>query len=318
LVLDVDRDGAKEVVVVAAGEHDFRLYVVGLDGQMEAQSQELITMPFAGQLAVADVDRDGFPDVLCASGHRLFAFNRNGVLATGYPQKQESTYVRTELLENWIITYDAPFIYGSSPIIADLDADGIPDPVIGSPNYGLLGADGRTGRPLPYFPLMATASVNSVPSFVDLDQDGDVELVAGSDSGVLYVWDLPASAGGIHWPCAYHDAAHTGLIPDSELPTPPAAETALVTSCYVYPNPAGDRTTLRYRLGTSASQVRVRTLDMAAEPVGDETDGPCVARSDNELVMNLDEFAPGLYVVRVEVLGNGTRAVQFVKLAIVR
>ncbi|MEO0074053.1 MAG: immune inhibitor A domain-containing protein, partial [candidate division WOR-3 bacterium] len=80
IVLDIDRDGQKELALVAGGEHDFRFYVVGLDGTVEARSQEVIRWPFRGQLAVGDVDRDGYLDVLCASQHCIYAFSRTGAL----------------------------------------------------------------------------------------------------------------------------------------------------------------------------------------------------------------------------------------------
>lgn len=318
IVMDIDRDGQKELALVAGGEHDFRFYVVGFDGAIKARSQELIRWPFRGQLAVGDVDKDGYLDVLCASQHRVYAFNRNGVLVTGFPQKQESTYRRTELVGNWIVTYDAPFEYSSSPVLAEISGDGVPDICIGSPVYGMLGTDGRTGRPLQFFPLLATASVSSVPLLADLDRDGDIELAACADSGALYVWDLPAPADRVVWQCAYHDAAHTGLIPDTEQPALSAPDTAALAACYVYPNPAADQVNLRYRLGAGVTQVKAMLLDIAGDPVGPEMDAPAVAQADNELIIDLRAHVPGLYLVRLDVRAPTGRTVRFVRLAVVR
>ncbi|MEO0074054.1 MAG: T9SS type A sorting domain-containing protein, partial [candidate division WOR-3 bacterium] len=236
----------------------------------------------------------------------------------GFPQKQESTYRRTELVGNWIVTYDAPFEYHSSPVLAEMNGDEVPDICIGSPVYGMLGADGRTGTPLQFFPLLASASVSSVPLFADLDRDGDIELAASSDSGVLYVWDLPMPADRIVWQCAYHDAAHTGLVPDSEQPSLPAPDTAPVINCYAYPNPAAERVNVRYRLGTGITQVRVMLLDMAGDPAGAEMEAPAVAQADNELSIDLNAYAPGLYFVKLEVRAGRSRTAKFIRLAVVR
>jgi len=318
LVGDFDRDGSKEIAAVAGGEHDFRFYLVGLDGKVRFQSREFIRSPFTGTLAAADMDGDLYPDVLAASMNDLFALSRNGTLVTNYPFTQDSTYTTTELAGNWIITVDVYFQYLSSPVVADVDGDGVSDVVIGSPQYGLLGFNGKTGEPLDFFPLMATAGISAVPLVVDLDRDGDVELAAGSDSGVFYVWDMPGPAAGIKWPCAYHDACHTGLIPDSEVPVRQSgSSTELVDKLYVYPNPAGNSVNIRYHLN-DVDQVKLRFLDMTGEPVGAEFDGQAVKDADNETAVNLEKTAPGTYIVRLEAKGQNKREVKFTKLAVVR
>lgn len=319
LVGDFDRDGNKEIAVVAGGEHDYRFYVVGLDGVVKFQSREFIRSPFTGTLAAADVNGDQQLDFLAASMNELFALNRNATLVTNYPFTQESTYTTTELAGNWIITFDVLFQYASSPVVADVDNDGTSDVVIGSPQYGLLGFNGRTGEPLDYFPLMATAGISAVPLAVDLDRDGDIELAAGSDSGVFYVWDMPGPASGIKWPCAYHDPCHTGLVRDSEVPVwQSGSSTRLVDKFYVYPNPAADQAMVRYRLGPGQSAVKLRLLDMVGEPVGEEMDGQAVPGVDNETAVKLAKVAPGTYIVRLAVTNSGKTEVKFTKLAVVR
>jgi M6 family metalloprotease-like protein len=318
VVGDFNRDGSKEIAVIAGGEHDFRFYVVGLDGVVKFQSREFIRSPFTGTPAVADMDGDEYVDVLAASMNDLFALGRNATLVTNYPFTQDSTYSTTELAGNWIITFDVYFQYLSSPVVADVDGDGASDVVIGSPQYGLLGFNGKTGKPLPFFPLMATAGISAVPLAVDLDGDGKVELAAGSDSGTFYVWKMPGPAGGIKWPCAYHDACHTGLVIDSELPPwQPRTHTGLVDRLYVYPNPAGSSVSIRYHLN-DADQVSLRLLDMTGEPVGAEFDGQSVKDADNETVVNLEKTPPGTYIVRLEATRRDQREVKFTKLAVVR
>ncbi len=321
LVGDFDRDGSKEIAVIAGGEHDYRFYVVGLDGVVRFQSREFIRSPFTGTLAAADVNADDQIDFLAASMNELLALNRNATLVTDYPFTHESTYTTTELAGNWIITFDVLFQYVSSPVVADVDNDinGTFDVVIGSPQYGLLGFNGRTGEPLEFFPLMATAGISAVPLVVDLDRDGDIELAAGSDSGVFYVWDMPGPASGIKWPCAYHDPCHTGLVPDSEVPVwQPGSSAKLVDKLYVYPNPAADQAMVRYKLGPGQSAVKLRLLDMVGEPVGEEMEGQAVPGIDNETIVKLAKVSPGTYIVRVAVTNSGKTEVKFTKLAVVR
>ncbi len=329
LVGDFDRDGEKEIAVIAGGEFDNRLFIVNLSGEIEHQSKEIVRQPFYGTPGAADMNGDGYPDIVLASMNDLFAWNHNTTLVTNYPFKQDSTYETSEIAGNWIIFYDTYFRYVSSPIAADLDGDGIVDLAIGSPRYGLLGFSGVTGEPLQFFPLMTTAGISTVPLAIDLDKDGDIELAVGSDSGVFYVWDLPGPASGIKWGCAYHDPCHTGLLPDSELPVIPDPGDEIVSSFFVYPNPAGELRSIdsryaniaiiRYRLGPGESKVEVKLVDMAGEPVEAEIEEkPEIPNAVNEKTIRLKDVDPGLYVVRLEVANQGRTEVKFTKLAVVK
>jgi M6 family metalloprotease-like protein len=318
LVADFNRDGAKEIAVIAPGDFEYRVSLLSLGGEVLHRSREFIRHPFYGTPAAVDMDADGKPDVLAASMNELFAVNYNGSPVTGFPFRRDSTYEVQELAGNWIITYDVYFSYLSSPTVADVDGDGSAELVIGSPQYGVLALDGRTGKLLDRFPLMTTASVSAVPLVADLDRDGDVELAVGSDSGLFYVWDLPGPATGVKWGCAYHDPCHTGLIPDSELPAAPTPMSDLAAGYYVYPNPAGNNVNVRYKLGADASAVKLTFLNLAGEPVMPDVQGQALAGVDNETTVGLTGIAAGLYVVRLEVEGGGRREVKFAKLAVVR
>jgi hypothetical protein len=153
---------------------------------------------------------------------------------------------------------------------------------------------------------------------IDLDKDGDLELAVGSDDGVFYVWDLPVPAGGIKWGCAYHDPCHTGLLLDSELPAIPEPGAAMVSSFFVYPNPAAGEVAVRYHLGPGVSKVKLQLLDMSGEPAGRVMEGAALPVADNETVVDLNKYSPGLYVVRLAVENAGKTEVKFTKLAVTR
>lgn len=316
VVGDFDRDRVLEIAIVAGGEHNYRLYVVEQDGRIAFESRELIEHPFEGTLSVSDMNNDGYFDLLLACRHKIFAFNRNATLVTNYPFIHESTYVTQELAGNWIITYDVPFEYRSSPIPVDLNGDGVKDIIIGSPQFGVLGFDGTNGTMLSYFPLMTTASVSAIPLVADIDQDGILEIAVGSDDGVFYVWQMPGATTGLDWSCAYHDPGHTGLV----LYIPPLFSSSpnLIGSFYLYPNPAGDTVNIRYYLGAGNNQVWLMLLDMSGKPVVKEFAGQAVSLADNETSLNLKKISPGLYVIRLRVENGTKREIKFAKLAIVR
>ncbi len=317
VVADYNRDGENEIAVVAGGEHDYRLYIINKNGIIIYQSQELIEHPFTGTLAVADMNNDGYLDIICAARNKIFAFNYNATLVTNFPFRCESTFSVQELVGNWIVTYEKPFEFHSSPIIIELNNDNVPDIIIGSPAHGILGFNGKDGTLLDLFPLMTTASVSATPLYADINNDGKPEIAAGSDSGIFYIWSLLNSDFKEYWSCAYHDPCHTGLThPPAYFPN--ADSSRLISQFYLYPNPANNAVCIRFRLNHNTSPAQFTVLDMNGEPVIKEIATPTNPFVDNELWLNIKNLAPGIYVVKLEVNTENRRQICFAKLAIVR
>jgi hypothetical protein len=106
-------------------------------------------------------------------------------------------------------------LFASEPVIGDIDGDRQLDIVFGtySPDGSANSAVGlvaltasgalKGGFPLPLTQEKNTKSgIRAAPVLADLDGDGKVEIVAGSWSGVLYVWDTnaPYRAAYMPWP----------------------------------------------------------------------------------------------------------------------
>ena len=76
----------------------------------------------------------------------------------------------------------------SSPALADFDADGELEIVVGS-NEGMLYVFNKDGTRVAGFPTEAEDCILSSPTIADLNGDGSLDIVVGSDDGKLYAWD---------------------------------------------------------------------------------------------------------------------------------
>ena len=89
-------------------------------------------------------------------------------------------------------------VHFSSPTIADINGDGVPD-IVSADLSGILHVfGGRTGKDLPGWPQPVqirpgvTTAVESTPTVADLDRDGQKEIVVGAGS-----LNVPNQPGGI-------------------------------------------------------------------------------------------------------------------------
>lgn len=159
--------------------------------------------------ALADLDNDGKLEIVVALfDGTLRVYRENGSLWWSYNFAQGQR------------------LFGSEPAIGDVTGDGQLDILFGtySPdgsahNLARLYGLSATGQPLAGFPLPLTREGNSDkrglragPALADLDNDCDVEILAGSQAGELYVWDLPGRyrPALMPWPISRHDNMRTG------------------------------------------------------------------------------------------------------------
>lgn len=316
IVGDVDHDGNKEIIAVVNMGNNYRLSIIDLFGNIKYTSPNIIQNPVNTAPALADLNKDGFLDIIITGKNKIYAFNYNGTLLTNYPFTQDSTYSITQVLAGYLVTFNVPFVFNSSPIVCDINNDGNLDILIGSPRYGLLGFDGINGNTLSYFPFATVGSVNSTPIIYDIDNDNDLEVCVGSDAGIFYAWDLPTPVHSFVWNQYLNNPCHTGLYAQSiEIPAPPEV---MVKNFYCYPNPAGKDITIRYWLGQNPGRVKINILDIAGESK-QEIIGTNTPLIDNEVKLQ-HKLRSGIYLLRLEVTSNNKnkKEVKFYKFAIVK
>ena len=296
VVGDLDGDGAQTVLALA---DDGRLFAFTETGEpADGFPSETGVRP-AAHLSLGEIDGDGFLELAFVGEGQLYSYNHLGVLETNFPIRLD------------------PVFASSTPILLDLAGDPSAEIAVGAPN-GRMEAFGADGRRVSGFPL-PTGLMGSSAGAGDLDGDGDLELAVQAGDGVLYVWDLAARASTEAMPWASYAADRRRSNANTQRLEPTAPEGTLMPAnlVYNYPNPTeGNETTIRYRLNFPA-KVRIRIFDLAGELV-DELTGPGFARGDNEVRWQLEDVQSGVYLARVEAVGDNRRDVVVVKIAVVK
>jgi hypothetical protein len=257
--LDGAGDTQLDIVVLAQNDS---LYVLKPDGGRRAGFPVYVPATLMSKNpspALADMNNDGFLDIVAAGEDgKIYVFDRNGVANPAFTNSRYSVLTS--------------YVSESSPVVADIDGDGLPDVLMGDEN-GTLNAISGTGALLPGFPIHVGGEIRGTPALCDCDNDGKSEIVVSSWDKKTYVWDydFPFSpAGPPPWPQFMHDARRTGLATNAafvDVPPGPGGQAAIARLELEapVPNPASARS----RIGWAVPADRVgQPFDLAVYDLG--------------------------------------------------
>jgi|GEM_PF-1014335 len=182
--------------------------------------------------AVADLDGDG----------------KLEIIASGMDGWIRAYDVQQSLL--WAFDYaQGHSLYASEAVIGDINSDGELEVVFGSyvPVSGgdwdgpvglwALHADGSV---VDGFPLVVpTPGIRAAPTLADLDSDGDLDILAASITGQVFVWDTPGiyDPTRLPWPMGRHDlqrsASYISTFGRSHIEGPPISVSQGETATFV-------------------------------------------------------------------------------------
>ncbi len=248
--------------------------------------------------ALADMNNDGFVDIVAAgTDGKIYVWDHTGAVVGPWNGKPYSTLTNTAS--------------EASPVVADIDGDGMNDVVMGDENGMLTALSGVDGLPLPGFPIQVGASIKAAAALCDCDGDGKTEIVlAGQDKDVsVWDYDFPFSPSGPPpWPQFHHDAMRTGLATNPSFtavdPQPQPGTVTGVELSAPSPNPSRQLAQLWYAIpkARAGERMELAIYDLAGRQVqrlaaGEATPGRY--RADWNLADDSGRrVEPGLYFAR--------------------
>jgi hypothetical protein len=172
--------------------------------------------------ALADLNGDGKLEIVVAfADGTIRAYRHDGAQLWQYNYAQSKT------------------LFASEPVIGDVTGDGQLDIVFGtySPDGSAhssarLHALDRNGLPLAGYPLTlpnegsgTKRGLRAAPTLADINGDGLVEILAGSQGGTLYAWTTGVryQASLMPWPTGRQNIQRTGFVSRTTSPVQPTA-----------------------------------------------------------------------------------------------
>jgi M6 family metalloprotease-like protein len=274
---------------------------------------------FVTGLGAADIDRDGYLEVLAQTRHSgVVYFNQSGAPSPGWPKPT---------------TREA--IPAGSPVLAlDVDGDQKPE-MVSFDGSGKLNAIRPDNSQPDGWPLSLGAGALGAPLGGDLNGDGILDVIAPdralNDSlqflingrfENLYAYTIPAGDENplsSPWTMVGGDPGRTSSLPLSRTPTAGAnaAGGPLVAhTLKAYPNPAIRKPVAFAFQLTEPAQVEVDILDTSGHRVaGFTVDG---MRSDNVAVWDPGKVPAGLYLARLRFRGPSGDHSEIVQVGVLR
>ncbi len=193
---NIDADAYPEIVFGTQSSGGFVYAISGITGAVKPGWPRETHSQVTASPALADFDNNGSLEVvICSESDSVYVLRGNGTDYPGWPRPA---------------VVNSDFGHTSSPVVADIDADGFLD-VVFAANDGHMHVWKRDGLVVSGWAnvLFAQDALNadvtqSTPTVADLDSDGRLEIVVGAENGLIYGWNhdgtslagFPISIGG--------------------------------------------------------------------------------------------------------------------------
>ncbi len=295
----IDLKGWGEIeIVVGIGENGEMIVLNTLTGVSKRIKIQTVDRVFTSP-AIADLNLDGFPDIVITLGNKIWAFNYLGSALLNFPIEVKNA--------NKL----------SSPIVVNFYADSLPEIIVGTDN-GQVYAFDIYGRIIPGFPVSISGSCVTSPAVYY--ESNLVYLFVPSNDGYLYAWTIKPSLipAAVLWASYLRDEKHSNYSSKSQdVVFPPSVEILDKNGVYNWPNPVYDDITyIRVKTFYDA-KINIKIFDLAGFKV-DEINANVSANFDTDIKWNVKNVQSGIYYARVEAISDGRSDVKIIKIAVVK
>lgn len=297
---DVNKDYEMEIVVSSAAGH---LYILNTRGELLPGYRTVSTNVPLSAPVIADVDYNGYPDVVLTGGGKIFAYQFTGIPVTNFPMRYENSQTN---------------VPSGDPVIADLDGDHFPEIFVSNLSNQILIFD-KNGKKDLSFPISVSGNSVAAIGLQDLDGNQKLNLYARSSDHYGYVWNLnfDYSPTNLVWGEYLNDASHNAVFRGEHISVSSQGVLMPEKTVYNYPNPTeGNSTAIRYFLRAEA-KVTVRIYDMAGELI-EQLAGSGFPELDNEISWDISNVQSGVYLARVKAETATESNTTIIKIAVVK
>lgn len=295
--IDLKRNGLIEIVVGFSESGDV-IILNTVTGEVRQAKVHPLPRTYSSP-AIADLNLDGFPDIVITSGNKIWAFNHFGSTLVNFPIEVKNV---SSL---------------SSPVIVNFVGDTLPEIIVGT-DVGLIYAFDVYGKVVSMFPISISNSCLSSPAVYY--ESNIVYLLVPSIDGYLYAWIVKPNTYSVNilWSSYLRDEKHSNYSSRSfELTSFPSMKILDDKVVYNWPNPVyDDFTHIRVKTFRDA-RVNIKIFDVAGFKV-DEINTSVSANFESDIKWSVKNVQPGIYYARVEAIADGRSEVKIIKIAVVR
>jgi Secretion system C-terminal sorting domain/FG-GAP-like repeat len=219
LVYDANGDGKLDMLIGDVTCSNMNLVINGNTNQTPIMTSAIQEYPTAHPIDIElfpaaffnDINNDGLKDLIISTNMTNATMNTNHVQL--YMNNGQTTLDRFEFqTDNFFLSDMIDVSEGSAPAFVDYNNDGLMDIVISNAGYWVNSSTTKTGLALyqnigskslakyelvsrDWLGFSSLNIANMCPSFGDMDNDGDMDMVCGSNDGTLHYFQNIANAG---------------------------------------------------------------------------------------------------------------------------
>jgi hypothetical protein len=300
-------------------------------------------------LAIGDVNDDGYPDIVFRGLDMLWAIDYQGVSLQGFP-----VHYNKGLSQGHLRGVGPSGMSGSSPIIADMNGDGVQD-ILVSTSAGLIYAINGSGAflqqaqsPLPstqsgelrtpasdwplavnQYPYYDSALVTTTHIYLH-NTTQNPNLTNSSTPPELYAlthnhlqaWTLPLATNvqNAHWPVPFGNSNRTNSFNAALLKTPTQQPVKKeITEFFLFPNPLRHTPAkARISVGAPAKEAYLELYDLGGFLATRVSLGALTQGRNQIENINLDPLGSDVYAARLIVHFEGNKKIAWDRIGVIR